>query len=141
MITLEEIAGYLPYRLKIAVTTDRGVIYKEVTGLENDRYPEKCEIPFLVRTGLDVRNYVFYHKNYKPILHPLSDLTCEIDLEGERFIPTTKLCSHGFHNEFWNNPQSKYLQYQDIQKLLQWHFDIHGLIERGDAIDINTVNE
>jgi hypothetical protein len=28
-----------------------------------------------------------------------------------------------------------------VQKLLEWHFDVFGLIERGEAIDINTLNE
>lgn len=28
-----------------------------------------------------------------------------------------------------------------IEKLYEWHFDIHGLIERGEAIDINTIKQ
>jgi hypothetical protein len=30
-------------------------------------------------------------------------------------------------------------QYEMFQKLFEWHFDIFGLIERGLAIDINTI--
>lgn len=30
-------------------------------------------------------------------------------------------------------------QLQLFQKLYEWHFDIHGLIEKGKAIDINTL--
>ena len=29
--------------------------------------------------------------------------------------------------------------YQEVQKLLEWHFDVFGLIEQGLAIDINTI--
>lgn len=32
-------------------------------------------------------------------------------------------------------------QLQLFQKLFEWHFDVFGLIERGDAIDINTLKE
>jgi hypothetical protein len=28
-----------------------------------------------------------------------------------------------------------------MQKLLEWHFDIFGLIKEGLAIDINTIGE
>jgi hypothetical protein len=30
-------------------------------------------------------------------------------------------------------------QLQLFQKLYSWHFDLHGLIEKGEAIDINTL--
>ena len=29
----------------------------------------------------------------------------------------------------------------DMQILLKYHFDIHNLIEQGQAIDINTLND
>lgn len=32
-------------------------------------------------------------------------------------------------------------QIEAIEKLYEWHFDIHGLIEKGLAIDINTLNK
>lgn len=153
MITLNEICGYLPHRLKIAITTDRGVIYKEVTGIQDDRYPVECEIPFMVRTGLDVRHYVFYHKNYKPVFHPLSDLTKEIEVNGEKFVPMSKLFGESYDE--WDGESTsicqdtykaskgkvlcKFLPNWVIEHLYEWHFDIHDLIERGDAIDINTI--
>lgn len=34
-----------------------------------------------------------------------------------------------------------FLPHELIQLLYQWHFDIHGLIESGEAIDINTLEE
>jgi hypothetical protein len=55
----------------------------------------------------------------------------------------------------WNHTSSKELFFSDdlfimtervhlnrfwvIQKLLEWHFDIYGLIENGLAVDINTL--
>ena len=37
--------------------------------------------------------------------------------------------------------QSIPFDYQEMCKLLEWHFDIFGLIEKGLAIDINTLND
>jgi hypothetical protein len=31
--------------------------------------------------------------------------------------------------------------YKEMQKLFEWHFDVFGLIEKGLAIDINTINQ
>lgn len=41
---------------------------------------------------------------------------------------------HGQHDSIDN-------QYQLFQKLLEWHFDIFGLIEKGLAVDYNTINQ
>ena len=35
----------------------------------------------------------------------------------------------------------KYLPYGVVEKLLEWHFDIFGLLEKGLAVDINTINK
>lgn len=32
-------------------------------------------------------------------------------------------------------------QFELFQKLVEWHFDIAGLIKKGEAIDVNTLNE
>lgn len=43
----------------------------------------------------------------------------------------------------YNNSENKYIPISNLSKLLQklheWHFDIYGLIEKGLAIDINTL--
>ena len=33
------------------------------------------------------------------------------------------------------------MRFDDAIKLIEWHFDIAGLIEKGEAIDINTLSE
>ena len=38
-------------------------------------------------------------------------------------------------------PCSVVNQLQLFQKLIEWHFDIAGLIEKGEAIDVNTLPE
>ena len=53
----------------------------------------------------------------KPILRPLSDLIKETKMNG--------LLG---------------LQYSEMQVFFSWHFDVFGLIEKGLAVDYNTVS-
>lgn len=80
--------------------------------------------------------------NYKIVKHPLSDLTKEIEVNGEKFVPLKKM---GYNVSWygWDFYKINILEqkYSDIQKLLEWHFDIYGLIEKGLAIDINTLKK
>ncbi len=149
MITLKEIAPYLPYKLNILYHS-RKVKMNAGTGSSTNwigitallqRQGEKC----------------------KPILRPLSDLTKEIEFEGEKIIPYKELKKdflmegllefkttvYGWTG-FTDNKNNHIPIYMDgkimpecgfgtIQKLFEWHFDVFGLIERGNAIDINTL--
>ena len=112
-----------------------------------------------------------------PILHQLSDLTKEIEHNGEKFVPIVELAilvgfskvdnncfidSGAFlykiitndeieftfnkkHNCFYafDKEVNQFLcfnnQLKSFQKLIEWHFDIAGLIESGEAIDVNTL--
>ena len=81
--------------------------------------------------------------NIKPILRPLSDLTKEIEVNGvssylnelRKFNNTSEhieyLCEYKGDLSLTN------LEYNIIIKLLEWHFDIFGLIDKNLAIDIN----
>ena len=83
-----------------------------------------------------------------PILRPLSDLTKKIEIDGETFRPFHKL-DHDF--ELQNNTYLCLIlhgariinlfdhPYEIMQKLFEWHFDVFGLIDKGLAIDINTL--
>ncbi|NIV12884.1 MAG: hypothetical protein GWN62_16865 [Aliifodinibius sp.] len=82
---------------------------------------------------------------HKPILRPLSDLTKEIEHNGERFIPIKNI---GKTSTFYGdtpicNIEKDYRLWAvwEFEKLLEWHFDIFGLIEKGLAIDINTTSK
>ena len=91
----------------------------------------------------------------RPLLHPLSDLTKEIEHKGEKFVPSYKLgVDRGF--EFYkpsnfdleiNFETPNYSTQIDlftgfliVQKLIEWHFDIADLISKGEAIDVNTLD-
>lgn len=71
-LTLEHLAPYLPYNLNI---------YYE---LLNDRNQQAWRL-----TPTNV-NFCIENQN-KPILRPLSDLTKEIEVNGEKFIPIVEL--------------------------------------------------
>lgn len=112
-LELKHLAGYLPYKLQI----------------------EDYEPKFMIfdLTGANIE-YVIHYKT-KPILRPLSDLTKEIEVNGEKFVPYENLSAH-FEVEYYGN-----MLHKNVEKLLEWHFDVFGLIENGLAIDINTLKK
>ena len=97
------------------------------------------------------------NKDYKPILHPLSDLTKPIDHKGEKFVPIEKLreiigggwCSVyeravEIMQEWYIDTlkdKIKYLPFEFIQLFISWHFDVADLISKGEAIDVNTLEK
>lgn len=139
-IKLEEIVGYLPYGLKIMIVSnqDRGLT-GEMVSLHKDYLGVKARVKqhLKIERGLE---------HIKPILHPLSDLTKEIEVDGEKFIPLNEL-KHLYGWEYmWsyvNNNQGEFninaVKYACVKKLYEWHFDLFGLIEKNLAIDINTL--
>ena len=81
-ITLEQLSSYSPYGLKII----HGLIRKQITAIS-------LESPFVFCTtylGSRQKQMVNF-KEVKPILRPLTDLTKEIEVNGERFVPIVKL--------------------------------------------------
>jgi len=131
-LELKHIVGYLPYGLKMISQNDfvSPVIRK-----------------------LSVDGFQFMIDTRKPILRPLSDLTKEIEVNGEKFVPIhyfNKSHLAGYFDLFGNcfvgfdyGQQELKIEeypYWIIKKLYEWHFDIHGLIEKGSAINKNTLN-
>ena len=113
-------------------------------------------------------NRLLKDNSFRLILRPLSDLTKEIEVNGEKFIPIFKifeieykgthhvenirdmyfsesptfLCSShvGTASESSINMRNISLNnHWKIEQLLEWHFDVSGLIDTGLAVDINTV--
>ena len=131
-LQLKHLSPYLPYGLK--------AIYNE----ENE---ENTVVTILGTCILDKeRHYqikfkdgivgLFIANDIKPILRPLSDFYESV--EGVSF---SNMITHGYHNEFWwdENFNVNQLMYHDLQLLLSKHCDVFGLIEKGLAIDINTI--
>lgn len=116
-LELKHLAPYLPYRLKMVTTKGQGII-----------------------TGSTL--YRMDTLDLKPILRPLSDLTNEIEHNGERFVPVIELgiitiddIDHFNYKAF----KHRYENYWISEFLFKWHFDCFDLIKKGLAVDINTL--
>ena len=141
-LELKHLAGYLPYGLKT----------KGLTAI----YPDPIITGIL--GGYGSRVYWNYHgatgawklEDIKPILRPLSDLIKEIEVKGVKLIPADNINREFFWDYVRNNMRALvkdesyilvgYLPALAVDKLLEWHFDIYGLIENGLAIDINIIS-
>ena len=91
-------------------------------------------------------------KDILPILHPLSDLTKEIEHKGEKFVPLHRLLENNnfdlskmsedeimsFQKPFM---MSELIILNDLPLYLEWHFDIADLISKGEAMDVNTLDK
>lgn len=130
-LTIKELAPYLPYGLELY---NRQSFTRKMHALESgDKFVNIEDVDCL---------------NFKPILRPLSDLTKEIEVNGEKFVPIEYIkinfeCFNFDYDDTFilgeDSVNYKYLPFMIIFKLLKWHFDIFGLIEKGLAIDKNTL--
>lgn len=156
-LELKHLAGYLPYGLKFVSELDKP-------------YDEYGKQPIWTCSGITMLfgdnflNNIETNDAYpmhlcKPILRPLSYLTKEIEVNGEKFVPIEILSEElegitfGKTSDFYDNLKRLMFHFYDrneveiniedclflISKLYEWHFDIYGLIENNLAIDINTL--
>lgn len=144
-LTIEHLAPYLPYGLKFAKGENKYMEFQMY--MANDNYI------------FSTNDYRYLYDEVKPILHPLSDLTKEIEHNGRRVILTREinkrlyeidkqdfgfrylgLIKHTHAFEFDGAKMGiKALPYWVVNELISHHFDIYGLIDNGLAIDINTI--
>jgi len=173
---LKHIAPYLPY--KTIGISKQGTFFYLSTG---------CNMR---GNGIEDRDIGTWVSNgIKPILHPLSDLTKEIEHNGERFVPMEEMLRANKHefkelplitkcetkiyerdndtfctieylnndksvssfsyssqyrrfidrNETYGKPYATPYQYDLFEMLYKWKFDIFNLIEKGEAINVNTL--
>jgi hypothetical protein len=141
-LELKHLAPYLPYGLKVMS------IYNEVSEINSINY----SLDKQSRDSLNLligRNPLRFRGDnldtIKPILRPLSDLTKEIEYDGETITPCIYWDDINIAYEKNLRSMAKfnysdgYMPYFITEKLLEWHFDVFGLIEKGLAIDINTL--
>tara|TARA_R110000796_G_scaffold116222_1_gene228670 strand:+ start:370 stop:765 length:396 start_codon:yes stop_codon:yes gene_type:complete len=129
-LELKHLVPYSTYKLNYFVDFEDGdVAVYEMIGMFTDSgeiYLDGYE------TNLD-------SKNCKPILRPLSDLTKNIDDNNNNltYAAFLKLWVKSDVDYVINMPLSCY--YDTVEQLFKWHFDVFGLVEKGLAIDINTL--
>lgn len=145
-LKLEHIAPYLPYGARVQLAEDKGTEYNDkeyiLTELNIDTH--LCKIKS--------NGYVFTESIYsiKPLLRPLSDLYKEITHNGKTFIPYKDLDWENYNDEMGYIVSAEYGENPriainvldfigDYYKLLEWNFDVFSLIDKGLAIDLNTV--
>lgn len=91
---------------------------------------------------LSIANYKDCVRHGFLCLRPLSNLTKPIEHNGEEFIPRDSLHWNGIYKT--DKGIKIYLDelyLSDFLKLIEWGFDIAGLIEKNEAIDVNTLSE
>ena len=141
-LELEHLAPYLPYNLEILFE------YRPFFKC----YPNYFKTELLHPSNILIIGKKTYSViSSKPKLRPLSDLTKEIEVNGEKFVPYDYFYNDPendwFDGNVWMNymfegnlekTEIAFIPFYVIQKLAEWHFDIFGLIEKGLAVDINT---
>ena len=103
------------------------------------------------RNWVGIGAVVKWGENCKPVLHPMTDLDKEIEINGEKFTPNKKLNELNLPTYTvglgWSYRGFAFISIRSIdsyKKMIEWHFDVEwlsseGLIEQGLAIDINTL--
>jgi hypothetical protein len=136
-LQLKHLAPYLPYKLN-CLAQGEGKQQFELQGISDCYYSDLHEIGRTVSEQYDFEDTF-------PILRPLSDLKKGTDLidfesEIEQMYGNIEINHIGlFH--FTLDGWTTWEEYQEvISKLFEWHFDVFGLIEKGLAIDINTLS-
>lgn len=136
----EFLAISLPFGLKMQSKINKNEIFN-VYGIE-------------LNEGLfhaDTDEYSWYCIDmFKPVLHPMSDLTKTIERNGEKFVPLHRLLEHSSFNlgtmtnkdimefaDIYSNVDL--ITVNDLPLYLEWKFDIAGLIDIGEAIDVNIL--
>ncbi len=143
-LELKHLAYYFPYKLKLK---GEDGIYTLIELKEPYKTNNKCLLTAECRfeNTTRIRSTVFNRddRSLIPILRPLSDLRKEIEHNGKKFIPKEKLGYVSFDLLYQHLRKNAIhcCYYWVIQILFEWHFDVFGLIQRGLAIDINTLKE
>ena len=157
-LEIKHLAPYLPFKLKIKSIIDGSIV--ELFSLAEHQYTVRGNIN--LNNGTTTKEFMFIDfvnyinlaspKNFKPILRDLSDLTKEIEHNGERFYPFRKLLTErdcdaeydfiaALEDDYASMDEKiRFAPYSIFSKLLEWHFNVFNLPEHL-FIDINTLNK
>lgn len=133
-LTIEHLAPYLPYKLKCLYGN---VVYTLEPWTFNGGYSIDSQRREATMQGV-------IEKGLIPLLYPLSYLTKEIEHNGEGFAPMHRIPNWFSLPTWWHYggavpSDMNAIPYYVIQLLFEWHFDVFGLIDKGLAVDLNTL--
>ena len=127
-LEFKHLAPYLPHNIEFL---DNGKP-ETIIGWKDDRiYIDDCHKSGYCR--IDEINTL--------LLRPLSDLTEEIEVNGEVFVPydTPVFVRHRMNSLHPKNINIVGMSYWCVEKLFEWHFDVFRLIDEGLAVEIKNV--
>lgn len=152
-LKIEHLSVYLPYGLKLQYIV-RGKVekigtMKTIIHNEDETHPTKISIDY---------NDAEHIWMFKPILRPMSDMHKELFIDGTfGFIPEKRIVNEYINTCYWGtneigtgilNKDGKIVDLCFIggeivgecpfliyKSLIEWHFDVFGLIEKGLAVD------
>ena len=133
-LELKHLAPYLSYGLEFFCKDEDLDDFEILPLVKVDVANEELQIG---NVNIDLNLMPFHNGlTVSPILRPLSDLEESIEFD---FDPVEMFCTvidswFVSPNEWWKN-----CPYEAILKLFECHFDVFGLIEKGLAIDKNTI--
>jgi len=150
-LELKHVAPYLPYGLRVQFNDGLGECVNWVVSPNKDALYTLSDNEHIQIENLF--NEIERGSDYKLILHPFSDLTKEIEVNGGRFVAVENMAEkwvkifgaineeayRSFINNLSNDKGYDLLPHWMFQDLIKWNFDVFGLIESGLAIDINAL--
>lgn len=158
-LTLTDIAGYLPYGLKVQEA------YQDIWTIRQLGNIDPCRDGDvgLVSSAGNYEQYT-YIADIRPILRPMSDLAGSITHKGKTFIPIECIAEmtredgndsnwtydlinwFGKYDPIWSTSEllmslPEWLIISVIDKLCEWMFDYRGLIYEGLAVSVRDLQQ
>jgi hypothetical protein len=86
-LEFKQLSAYLPYKVPVFFSTDREVL----SGLKDYYIDGVTCSDNLIHVAIEKRRFSVDFSYIQPILRPPTDLTKEIEVNGEKFVPIVKL--------------------------------------------------
>ena len=143
---------YMTKQEFLAMSLSKGLVLQSPYGFRPNGKESTGIFRLVYLTGdlyADIENKTF-PEEFIPVCRPLSDLTKPIEHKGEKFVPIVKLLKN---SSFDTSKMSEeeimsfvdaysnidLITLNDLPLYLEWHFDLFGGIESGEAINVNTL--
>lgn len=124
MINLNQITSYLPH--EVSFINNKNNFILPLNGVY-----DKLQVH-------SFGNGYFYLTDIKLILRPIHDICKPIMHKEEKFVPFEKIAIYQDFHQLVYNILTGFVEVIVFNQLLEWKFDVYGLIDKGLAIDMNN---